>query len=74
MIPVKTLVMIFQNQGGSTVRVSVDNVKDGITDAEVKNAMQLIIDRNIFESDGGEFTAISGAEIITRTVQELAVK
>jgi hypothetical protein len=73
-MPVKTLVMIFQNQGGSTTRVSVDNAKDGITSAEVKTAMQLIIDRNIFETDGGDLSAISGAELITRTVEELSVK
>lgn len=73
-MPVKTLVMIFQNQGGSTVRMSVSNVKDGVTSEEVKTAMQLIIDRNIFESTGGDYSAIYGAEVVTRTVEELSVK
>lgn len=70
----KTLVMIFQNLAGSNVRISVDNVKDGITDAEVRTAMQLIIDKNIFDSNGGDLALISGAEIVTRTVEELSVK
>lgn len=73
-MPVKTLVMIFQNLVGNTVRMSVDNVRDDITDQEVKTAMELIISKNIFETDGGDFTAVSGAQIVTRTVEELAVK
>lgn len=73
-MPEKTLVLIFQSQDGSTVRMSVDSVKDGITDAEVKTAMELIIGKNIFESNGGDFMAAAGAEIVTRSVQELSVK
>lgn len=71
---VKTLVMIFENQGGSNVRISIDNVRDDVTDAEVKAAMEDIISRNIFETSGGNLVSIRGAEIVTRTVQELAVK
>lgn len=71
---VKTLSMIFENQTGDPVRMTVNNVRDNITELEVKAAMQTIIDRNIFDTNGGNLAAISGAEIITRTVQQLAVK
>lgn len=70
----KTLVLIFLNQSGSPVRVSIDNVKDDITDQEVRDAMEVIIGKNIFDSNGGDLVAIEGAEIVTRTVQELTVK
>lgn len=73
-MPVKTLAMIFENQMGDSVRMTVSNVRDSITELEVKAVMQTIIDRNIFDTDGGNLAVISGAEIITRTVQELAVK
>jgi hypothetical protein len=72
-MPVKTLVLIFQNMGGSTVRMSIDNVRDNITDAEVKTAMEAIIGLNIFESNGGDYMAAAGAEIVTRSVQELSI-
>jgi len=71
---VKTLVLIFQNQMGENVRVSVEGVKDGINDLEVKTAMEAIISKNIFDSNGGDLVAIAGAEIVTRTVQELSVR
>lgn len=70
----KTLVLIFQNQVGSPVRMSIDNVRDDITDMDVRDAMEAIIGKNIFDSNGGDFVSISGAEIVTRTVQELEVK
>jgi len=70
----KTLAMIFRNQGGNTVRITVDDVKDGITGTEVKNAMNAIITMNIFDSRGGDLVSVEGAEIITRSVQELSVE
>lgn len=70
----KTLVLIFQNQAGSPVRMSVSNVRDDVTDLEVRTAMETIIGKNIFDSTGGDLTTISGAEIVTRNVQELDVK
>ena len=73
-MPVKTLVLVFQNQSGDTIRMSVENVKDDITDASVKTAMEDIIAKNIFDSTGGNLTIVMGAQIITRSVQELSVK
>ena len=73
-MPVKTLVLVFQNQSGDTIRMSVENVKENITDASVKTAMEDIIAKNIFDSTGGNLTIVMGAQIITRSVQELSVK
>ncbi|HBM80481.1 MAG TPA: DUF2922 domain-containing protein [Clostridiaceae bacterium] len=73
-MPVKTLVLIFQNQQGKNTRISVDNAKEGLTDAEVKSAMQSIVEKNIFETDGGDLVALAGAQIVTRSVQDISVK
>jgi hypothetical protein len=73
-MPTKTLAMVFRNQSGDIVRISVDNVKDEVTEVDVKAAMGNIIAKNIFESTGGSFITVEGAEIITRSVQTLSVK
>jgi hypothetical protein len=73
-MPVKTLVLVFQNQSGDSIRMSVPNVKDDIADAEVKTAMEDILTKNIFDSTGGNLTIVMGAQIVTRSVQELSVK
>lgn len=73
-MPEKTLALTFRNQMGNTVSMTVDNIKDDITDAEVKTAMELIIDKNIFESTGGDLVSVASAQIVTRTVQELSVR
>lgn len=70
----KTLVLIFQNQGGDRVRLSVANAREDLQDLEVKNAMETIVSRNIFDSNGGDLVTVSGAEMVTRTVEEFSVK
>jgi hypothetical protein len=73
-MPDKTLVLIFQNTAGDKVRISISDVKDGVTDAEVKTSMETFISKNIFDTSGGDLVSIAGAEIVTRTVQELTVR
>lgn len=71
---VKTLQMVFQNQIGKNVSISIGDIKDSITSEEIKNLMQLIIAKNIFESTGGDLTTIMSADIVTRDVQEMTVR
>ncbi len=71
---VKTLQMVFQNQTGKNVSISIGDVKDSITSEEIKTLMQLIISKNIFESTGGDLTTIMSADIVTKDVQEMAVR
>lgn len=70
----KTLQMVFQNQVGKNVSISVPEVKDNITEAEIKTLMQTIIAKNIFESTGGNLITIMEASLVTRDVQELSVR
>lgn len=73
-MPVETLVLIFLNQAGNTVRLTINNVKQGLTDADVKAAMENIIAKNIFDSTGGDLVMPSSAELIARSVQVISVK
>jgi hypothetical protein len=70
----KTLQMVFQNQIGKNVSISVPEVREDVTEAEIKTLMQLIISKNIFESLGGDLITIMEANLVTREVQELSVR
>lgn len=71
---VKTLQMVFQNQIGKNVSISIGEVKDSVTSEEIKTLMELIVAKNIFESTGGDLTTIMSADIVTRDVQEMSVR
>ncbi|EYE87692.1 hypothetical protein Q428_12075, partial [Fervidicella metallireducens AeB] len=49
----KSLQMVFQNQAGKNVSINVPEVKDNLTEAEVRPLMDLIISKNIFDTTGG---------------------
>lgn len=70
----KTLVMNFINEAGKKVAVRVSKVKDGVTEAEVGAAMDVIISKNIFKSTGGDLKTKDSAEITDKTSTELTVK
>lgn len=70
----KTLQMVFQNQVGNNVSLTIPDIKDSVTSAEIKTLMELIISKNIFESVGGDLITIMEANIISRDVQEIAVR
>jgi len=67
----KKLELIFRNEDGKTAKISIDNVIEGIEPAVVKEAMEDIIDKNIFVSSGGEFVGISGARIVDTNIEVL---
>ncbi|KZL89740.1 DUF2922 domain-containing protein [Clostridium magnum] len=70
----KALVMNFLNEGGQKVAVRVNNVKENSTEAEVGAAMDVIINKNIFSSTGGDLKYKDSAEIVDKTSTELTVK
>jgi hypothetical protein len=66
--------MVFQNQAGNNVSISIPEVKDTLTQTEIKTLMELIVSKNIFESIGGDLVNLMEANIISRDVQEIAVR
>lgn len=70
----KTLAMNFLNESGKKVAIRVSNVKDGITEAEVTAAMDVILAKNLFASTGGDLKVKDSAELIDKTSTEFTVK
>ncbi|MBU5317764.1 DUF2922 domain-containing protein [Clostridium bornimense] len=67
----KTLQMSFITAAGSKVSMNVANPKDTITEEEVKNFMNLVKDKNIVETKGGDIIAIDGAKIVETSTYQL---
>ncbi len=70
----KSLSMSFLTDEGKKTSITVNNVKEDLTDAEVKAAMEVIIAKNIFFSAGGDLKSINSAHIIDRNSTSLSVK
>ncbi|MDK2821762.1 MAG: hypothetical protein PWP31_1727 [Clostridia bacterium] len=70
-MPSKRLELIFQNAAGRRTTISIQDPRDDLTEAEVQAAMELIINRNIFTSSGGDLTAVIGARIVSRSVTDI---
>ena len=70
----KSLVMNFLNEAGQKNSIKILNIKDGITDAEAKAAMEAIITNNIFQAKGGDLKGIDSAHILDDEITELTVK
>lgn len=70
----KTLQMVFQNQVGNNTSINISQVKDELTDEEVRALMQLIISKNIFDTSGGDLITIMSATVVSKDVEELSVR
>lgn len=65
------LEMTFKKTDDKTVKLTVANAREDITAAEVKAAMETILNDNIFIVGGEEFGEIHGAKIIRTEEEEL---
>jgi hypothetical protein len=70
----KKLLMSFRNADGNRVSLSIDDPRADVTDAEVKAAMQMVLDENIFDSNGGALVQIVDATIVETTKTDLDVE
>lgn len=70
----KTLQMVFQNEQAKNISINVPEIRDNVTEAEIKGLMDLIVAKNIFTSLGGNLVTLKEASIITRDVQEIIVR
>lgn len=70
----KNLVMSFMNEEGKKASVTLNEVRDDVTDAEVSAAMDTIVAKNIFQSTGGDLKVKDSAQLVERTVGKLTVK
>lgn len=71
----KVLQMIFKNSVGKKVTLSIEDPKDALTEAEIKAAMDVIIQKNIFKKNNYDLVEAVEAKIVTTgtTVYDLIV-
>ncbi len=67
----KILRMVFKSQAGKNVTISLDNPRSDLTGTEIEAAMDLIIDRNIFNSSGGDLVSKQDIRIIDTITDDL---
>jgi len=67
----QTLRLIFRNAEGRTVTVSVNNPKDQLNVAEVNDAMDMVINSDLFQTSGGSITEKVRAEVVSRQVETI---
>ena len=64
MVENSKLVMTFKNRIGKNVTLSIDDPKDDLTEEQIKAAMELIIEKNIFKKNNHTFVEAVDAQII----------
>ena len=69
-----TLSMTFINMAGDKISLSISGVKPEITQSQTSALMNLIIDKDIFTSDGGQLTGKYSAQLTERTVTKFEVQ
>jgi hypothetical protein len=69
----KTLELQFSTEMGGTARVAVDNPKEPIDPAVVKQAMTEILAAGAFFSTTGNLVAVKGARVIERNVTDYEI-
>lgn len=67
----KNLELIFKNTAGKNARLSVPDPKEDLTTEEVQALMDNILEKNVFETSGGDLVEIVGARLIQKEVIEL---
>lgn len=67
------LELSFKDVAGKKFNLSLDQPREDLTQLEVKEAMDEIVDRNIFITKEGDLVESLGARIITTTIEELTI-
>ena len=60
----KRLVMTFKTTGDKKVSLSVDNPREDITESEIKDAMDLVVSKNIFAPNGADIVSAVEAKVV----------
>lgn len=64
----KRLLMTFKTTDNKKVSLSVDNPREDITESEIKDAMDLVVSKNIFAPNGADIiSAVEAKVVITDT-------
>ena len=66
----KRLVMSFKNELDRVVSISVDDPREDITEVEIKNFMQMVVEKKIFNPNGAEIVAVVEAKVVVTDTSE----
>jgi hypothetical protein len=69
----KTLELQFATEMGGTTRITIDNPKEPIDTAVVKNSMNQIIASGAFFSPTGDLVSVKGARVVERNVTDYEI-
>ena len=60
----KRLLMTFKTTDDKKVSLSVDNPRKDITESEIKDAMDLVVSKNIFAPNGADIVSAVEAKVV----------
>ena len=60
----KRLLMTFKTTDDKKVSLSVDNPREDITESEIKDAMDLVVSKNIFAPNGADIVSAVAAKVV----------
>lgn len=60
----RKLVMTFKTTDDKKVSLTVDNPREDLTEEEVKTAMELIKEKNIFAPGGADLASLISAKVV----------
>ncbi|WP_017728275.1 DUF2922 domain-containing protein [Halalkalibacterium ligniniphilum] len=67
----KQLELLFENEDGRQVTISLESPIEPVDPIAVKNVMDNMLSTNAFTTAGGDFVSIRGARIVERNVEEI---
>ena len=60
----KRLLMTFKTTDDKKVSLSVDNPREDITESKIKDAMDLVVSKNIFAPNGADIVSAVEAKVV----------
>ena len=69
----RTLQLIFLNESGTRITVSIPDPREDLLQAEVEVAMDEIIAADVIVSNGGGLVSKVAARVVSRETEDLAV-
>ncbi len=68
------LSMTFLTKGGKKSTLSISGVKDSLTQEQAVALMDTIIEKNIFETDSGEYVSKDSAKLTERKITKYEIQ
>ncbi len=68
------LIMTFKSQGDKAVNLTFDDPKEDLTESEIINAMNLIIEKHIFAPDNVDLKEAVKAKVVQTDTTEFDLK